>query len=336
MNDQAQNADRAFQRRRVIKGGMIAFNLRRLTYPCVVRDLSVAGARLQTDTPGNIPDTFDLLIELDGFEAECEVMWREGKQVGVRFLAEPRTTAPKRKQVVISSDQAPVMSVRLADRKRQYEPKDAARDDAVAFKPLYEPEPDATPEPRAQGPDQETSSDPNTLNRHAAFQQPIAEEGRGALEQLDESSGSPIVIVLRDPGARALFEAGFQQRNQHLPHEFVSDGQELVHYLANQGAFFGKPRPGMILLDFDDAYDDSLAVLRDIKTGPRYNSIPIVAMTRSNADEDIEHTLEFGVGSYVQKPQNVDDMADIIKTLARFWTNFVAHSEETGMKEMVG
>lgn len=336
MNDQAQNADRAFQRRRVIKGGMIAFNLRRLTYPCVVRDLSIAGARLQTDTPGNIPDTFDLLIELDGIEAECEVMWREGKQVGVRFLAEPVETAPKRKQVVVSSDQAPVMSVRLNDRKRQYQPKDESRDAAVAFKPLYEPEPDASPELRRQEPDQETILGQETPDRTAKLQKPVAEEGEGTPEQFGETSGSPIVIVLRDPGARALFEAGFQRRNQYLPYEFVSDGQELVHYLANQGSFFGKPRPGMILLDFDGAYEDSLAVLRDIKTGPRYSSIPIVAMTRSNADEDIEHTLEFGVGSYVQKPQNVDDMADIIKTLARFWANFVAHSEDAKMKQMVG
>lgn len=336
MNDQAQNADRAFQRRRVIKGGMIAFNLRRLTYPCVVRDLSVAGARLQTDTPGNIPDTFDLLIELDGFEAECEVMWREGKQVGVRFLAEPRATAPKRKQVVFSSDQAPVMSVRLADRKRQYQPKDVAREDAVAFKPLYEPEPDASPELRRNEPGQETYLGQETPDRSASIQNPIAEEGAGTVDELGDTSGNPIVIVLRDQGARALFEAGFQRRNQYLPYEFVSDGQELVHYLANQGPYFGKPRPGMILLDFDDAYEDSLAVLRDIKTGPRYNSIPIVAMTQSNADEDIEHTLEFGVGSYVQKPQNVEDMADIIKTLARFWANFVAHSEDADMKELVG
>jgi hypothetical protein len=46
------------------------------------------------------PDTFDLIVELDGSEAPCKVAWRRGAEVGVMFTAAPRLRTPKRKQVV--------------------------------------------------------------------------------------------------------------------------------------------------------------------------------------------------------------------------------------------
>jgi hypothetical protein len=48
----------------------------------------------------NTPNTFELLIELDGFEASCEVVWRKDEGLGVKFVEAPRATTPKRSQVV--------------------------------------------------------------------------------------------------------------------------------------------------------------------------------------------------------------------------------------------
>jgi hypothetical protein len=47
-----------------------------------------------------VPDTFELIIEVDGLEADCEVVWRSKNEAGVRFLAAPRKVAHKRLQVV--------------------------------------------------------------------------------------------------------------------------------------------------------------------------------------------------------------------------------------------
>ena len=46
------------------------------------------------------PDTFELLIPLDGLEANCQVVWRSGPDLGVRFLSAPRIVAVKRTQVI--------------------------------------------------------------------------------------------------------------------------------------------------------------------------------------------------------------------------------------------
>lgn len=84
----------------MLKSAIAASNERRLTVNCVVRDLSGTGARLRVEGSMTVPDTFELIIPLDGLEASCQVVWRKGGEVGVKFLAPPRTVAAKRSQVV--------------------------------------------------------------------------------------------------------------------------------------------------------------------------------------------------------------------------------------------
>jgi hypothetical protein len=91
---------RVAARRRVLKAGIAASNERRLTVACTVRDVSATGARLRVEGSVGIPDTFELIIEVDGLEADCQVVWRKGSEVGARFLAAPRMVAARRQQVI--------------------------------------------------------------------------------------------------------------------------------------------------------------------------------------------------------------------------------------------
>jgi len=94
------NDGRVALRRRVLKAGIAASNDRHLTVACTVRDVSATGARLRAESSVSIPDTFELIIEVDGLEADCQVIWRKANEVGVKFLAAPRIVAVKRAQVI--------------------------------------------------------------------------------------------------------------------------------------------------------------------------------------------------------------------------------------------
>jgi hypothetical protein len=87
-------------RRRMLKAAKIAYNDRHVTINCMVRDISATGAKLRVEGSVTAPDTFELLIPLDGLEANCQVVWRSGTDVGVKFLGAPRTVAAKRAQIV--------------------------------------------------------------------------------------------------------------------------------------------------------------------------------------------------------------------------------------------
>ena len=99
LDDNSDDARRS-RRPRVLKAGMICYAGRQCSMPCTVRDLSNGGARLKHQQSLTPPDTFELYIELDGLWADCEVAWRKDGEIGVRFLAPPVLTQPKRAQVI--------------------------------------------------------------------------------------------------------------------------------------------------------------------------------------------------------------------------------------------
>ena len=103
-------------RRRMLKSGVIAYNNRFCTLPCMVRDVSATGARLRVDTSVSAPDTFELIIESDGLEASAEVVWRRANELGVRFIGAPRQVAAKRSQVVSATQPAQAPSLRRKPR----------------------------------------------------------------------------------------------------------------------------------------------------------------------------------------------------------------------------
>ncbi|MGE0627765.1 MAG: PilZ domain-containing protein [Hyphomicrobiaceae bacterium] len=92
--------NRCAPRRRLLKGAVAAFNSRHCSIPCTVRDISDTGARLRSDASVTIPDHFELIIDLDGVEADCEVVWRRDHDLGVRFVTPPRKVGARRQQIV--------------------------------------------------------------------------------------------------------------------------------------------------------------------------------------------------------------------------------------------
>lgn len=110
------NEARIAPRRRVLKSGKVAYSDRHVTIDCLVRDMSATGARLRIEGSVTAPDTFELLIPLEGLEANCQVVWRSGADLGVRFLAAPRIVAAKRQQVVCALTPAKAPTLRRKPR----------------------------------------------------------------------------------------------------------------------------------------------------------------------------------------------------------------------------
>ena len=85
----------------------------------------------------------------------------------------------------------------------------------------------------------------------------------------------------------------------------VTNGEDALDYLHNEGDYQDKtkcPRPDVILLDLRLPKVDGIEVLRNIKESDQLKDIPVVIVTSSSADNDIEQANEFKVYSYVVKP----------------------------------
>jgi PilZ domain len=74
---------RAAPRQRVLKHGTLTFSGGGVD--CMVRNISLGGARLDVTNPFGLPPSFTLLIETDQFMRRCRPVWCSDTRIGVAF-----------------------------------------------------------------------------------------------------------------------------------------------------------------------------------------------------------------------------------------------------------
>jgi len=114
----------------------------------------------------------------------------------------------------------------------------------------------------------------------------------------------------------------FQKARLNNPIRRCATGDEAVDYLFHRGAFTDAalaPLPGIILLDLNLPGLDGREVLRQIKADPKMRKIPVIVLTTSNSETDIEQSYADGANSYVQKPVDIQGFVQAITRLKDFW-----------------
>jgi hypothetical protein len=81
-------------RARTCLGGTIAFNRRKSTMDCLVRNFSPAGARVAFTNAATVPDQFDLTIARKERSFKARMVWRGVNEAGVAFLGEHEQAVP--------------------------------------------------------------------------------------------------------------------------------------------------------------------------------------------------------------------------------------------------
>lgn len=138
----------------------------------------------------------------------------------------------------------------------------------------------------------------------------------------------PITILMADddPDDRLMTQEAFVECRLRNPLQFVSDGEELLDYLHRRGKYnddVAYPMPGLVLLDLNMPRKDGREVLREIKADPRLQSIPVVILTTSKAEEDVVRSYKDGVNSFISKPVTFTALIDVVQTLGKYWLQVV-------------
>lgn len=103
---------------------------------------------------------------------------------------------------------------------------------------------------------------------------------------------------------------------------WVKDGAEALDFLFATGAYAGRNTtrtPKAVLLDLKMPKVDGLEVLQRIKGDERTRDIPVIVLTSSNQDQDIETCYHLGVNSFVSKPVNFEDFVETVSKLGLYW-----------------
>ncbi|GAP08980.1 response regulator containing a CheY-like receiver domain and an HTH DNA-binding domain [Bellilinea caldifistulae] len=128
----------------------------------------------------------------------------------------------------------------------------------------------------------------------------------------------PILLVEDNPMDLDLTRRAFSRRRVLNPIEVARDGEEAIDWIRHWDE--GAPIPVLVLLDLKLPRVDGLEVLRRYKEHPLYRSIPVVVLTTSEEDRDIETAYRLGANSYIVKPVEFEKFVEVAAQIEVYWT----------------
>lgn len=114
----------------------------------------------------------------------------------------------------------------------------------------------------------------------------------------------------------------FRKNNFLNPIKWCSSSQEALQYLRREGAYANDntaQTPDLILLDLNMPGMDGRQLLEVLKTDDVFKKIPVIILTTSSDERDIEDCYALGASTYVQKPVTFDGLTEALKTLQEYW-----------------
>jgi CheY-like chemotaxis protein len=130
----------------------------------------------------------------------------------------------------------------------------------------------------------------------------------------------PILLVEDNPTDVELTLRAFKKRKLTNPIIVARDGEEAMEQITLWEK--GSQAPVIVLLDLKLPKVDGLEVLKKIKSHPVFNTIPVVVLTSSAEDKDIEAAYKLGTNSYIVKPVDFNKFIEVATQIELYWTVF--------------
>ena len=132
-----------------------------------------------------------------------------------------------------------------------------------------------------------------------------------------------ILLVEDNPGDVLLTKEAFNEGKIKNSIHVARDGEEALDFLYKRNGFEDAITPDMILLDLNLPRKDGKEVLEEIKGSEALCSIPVVILTSSSAETDIVRSYKLHANSYVVKPIDLSQFAEIVNAIEDFWFSIV-------------
>ena len=131
-----------------------------------------------------------------------------------------------------------------------------------------------------------------------------------------------VLLVEDNPSDAELTVRALKKNNLANKVHHVKDGDEALEFIFARGAYAGRKienAPKVILLDLKMPKINGIEVLRVLKADERTKKIPVVVLTSSKEDPDVQECYKLGVNSYVVKPVHFDGFLKAIAELGLYW-----------------
>ena len=134
-----------------------------------------------------------------------------------------------------------------------------------------------------------------------------------------------ILVVEDNPADFFATERGLRKAGLANPIVHAESGEEAMDYLLGGGKFEGQgvQKPGIVLLDINLPGLNGGEVLERIRANEQLKMVPVIMLTTSNDERDVQMAYRLGANSYVQKPVDLDGFMAALKRLKDYWFELV-------------
>jgi len=132
----------------------------------------------------------------------------------------------------------------------------------------------------------------------------------------------PILLAEDDENDIYLMGRAFDRAGIPNPLQVVHNGQEAIDYLSGAGAFGERarhPLPGLLLLDLKMPWMDGFDVLKWLREHSEFDTMPVVVLTSSKLQADVDKSRQFGVYDYRVKPHGFEDLVRLLDDVRQCW-----------------
>lgn len=137
-----------------------------------------------------------------------------------------------------------------------------------------------------------------------------------------ESNDTEILLVEDNMDDALLTIRALKKKNLANKIHHLKDGAEALDFIFGEGEFAGRnilEKPKLILLDLKMPKVNGIEVLERIKSHELTKRIPVVILTSSNQDPDIERCYKLGANSYIVKPVGFENFLSTVSELGIYW-----------------
>lgn len=142
-------------------------------------------------------------------------------------------------------------------------------------------------------------------------------------EEVNSLCGSTILLVEDEPADIFRIQRALAKANLSISLEVVSDGEQAVLYLSGQERFADRnryPIPALMLLDLKLPRLSGFEVLAWLQESA-IKYLPVVVLTSSEEQVDIDKAYALGANSYLTKPIDFNTLLEMVRTLGFYWVN---------------
>jgi CheY-like chemotaxis protein len=132
-----------------------------------------------------------------------------------------------------------------------------------------------------------------------------------------ENDFREILLVEDNPLDIDLTKRAFARRRLANPLLIACDGEEAMQYIDRWEN--GEQPPALILLDLKLPKVDGLEVLARLKNHNSFKLIPVVVLTTSAEDRDVQAAYRLGANSYIVKPVSFEKFMDVVGHIEIYW-----------------